>query len=152
MGGVDAQVEADVDLGGDAQATCPGGDYFIAVGDDAGSQILQGGCSGLAAPAFSWDLCGEDCPCSHVSGCSDASALDLHFAQIECSPVQDGGTYYVERASWTTGGTTISAGSGSIRFDPFPAPPGPLTGDYRITFLADGGGSDTLEGTFCIQQ
>jgi hypothetical protein len=151
---VDSQVEADIDLGDDAApATCDGGSYFIVVGDDAGAQVLQGGCSGLAAPALSWALCGEDCTCSHVSGCSDASALDLRFAQGSCGSVEDGGTYLIRSASWTTGGTTASgAWSGSIRFDPFPAPPGPLTGDYSITLLGDGGEGDTLEGTFCIQQ
>ena len=144
---------ASADSGGEAAAPaiCDGGNYFIVVGDDAGAQVLQGGCPGFSVPTFSFDLCGEDCACDHVTGCSDASALDLHFAQSVCGNVTDGGTYFVERASWTTGGTTTSGWSGSIRFDPFPASAGPLTGDYSITLVGDAGGENTLAGTFCVQ-
>ena len=154
--GGDAAVDEGIDVAAPeagAAATCDGGDYFIVVGTDAGSQVLGGGCAPLAAPSLSVAACAEDCKCNRFSGCSDAASLDLYVSDSPgpCSYVQEAGTYPIWTGSWTSGGATSQAWFGSIRFDPFPPYRGALTGDYSVTLSADGGPGDTLSGAFCIQ-
>ncbi len=132
---------------------CDAGGYFVLVGNDAGSQVLRDGCQGFLVPSLFAGLCGEDCLCSHVVGCSDASALDLALSSNVCGTVQEAGTYPIHNSSWTNGGTTTATSSGWIRLATFPPSPGPVAGDYSLTFLpADGGPGDTIGGTFCVQQ
>jgi hypothetical protein len=138
-----------------AAAPCDGGGYFIVVGDEAGSQVLRDSCDRFMVPNLSWGLCREDCQCSHVVGCSDASALDLAFADMlgNCATVREVGLYAIDNASWTSGGTTTGFGGGWIRLATFPPYPGPVTGDYSVTLLpVDGGQAHAFGGTFCIQQ
>jgi hypothetical protein len=83
-------------------------------------------------------------------GCSDASSLDL--AVGFCATILEAGTYPITIAVWSSGGTTMGTWTGWIRLATFPPSPGPVTGDYSLTFPADGGPGDTLGGTFCIQR
>jgi hypothetical protein len=150
-----APVDAAHDGGPDARApaSCDGG-YFV-VANVAGrpfSQVLRGGCGRASVPTLSGALCGEDCQCSDLAACSDAAALDLTFAAAPgvCEVVQEAGIYNVDRASWTSGGTTEVTANGWIEFSTFD--PGSRQGKYALTFgAADGGDGDLVAGTFCVQ-
>ena len=147
---VDAEVP---DLG--PPVACEAGDYFIVASSEAGSEILRLGCTlsgptngpNPGHPALRWTLCGEDCPCSMLAGCSDASALYLGLQNF-CSPATSIGTYGTSIGGWTSDGAAQSA-YGWVRLKTLPGDAGgTVSGDYDVTLL-DGG---TLTGTFCVTE
>ena len=122
----------------DAYVACTDGDYYVAVVDEGGTRVFDGGCDG-GAPAAFYENCGDKIQCMVVTACGDGS---IRVGTFYPPPIPGSAGAAIDYVAGDAG--DAASYNGSLYLESWPAYGGTVGGDFTT--------DAAVNGTFCVQR